>query len=63
VFTIPLSTFADKDIQCIENYSIGHMRAGEGYKFNWFDVENAVEEYPESWSAQFGLGGGSDESS
>jgi len=39
------------------------MRAGEGYKFNWFDVENAVEEYPESWSAQFGLGGGSDESS
>lgn len=60
VFTIPLATFANKQIQCIENYSIGHMRAGEGYKFSWFDEDNA-ENYKRSWSSNFGLGGGSDE--
>tara|TARA_B110000285_G_scaffold61450_1_gene70649 strand:- start:595 stop:735 length:141 start_codon:yes stop_codon:yes gene_type:complete len=36
------------------------MRAGEGYKFSWFDEDNA-ENYKRSWSSNFGLGGGSDE--
>ena len=61
VFTIPLSTFADRGIQCIENYSIGHMRSGEGYKFSWYDEDN-VQNYRQSWSTRVGLGGGNDES-
>ena len=36
------------------------MRAGEGYKFSWYDEENAGD-YRRSWSSRFGLGGGNDE--
>lgn len=40
IFAIPMSTFGNSGIDCIENYEIAHMRDSEGYKASWYDAEN-----------------------
>jgi hypothetical protein len=44
IFTVPLSLFADKNVDCVTDYQIGHLRTGEGYSDDWYDVDGETNQ-------------------
>lgn len=40
IFVMPITLFANRNIDCVTDYQIGHLRTGEGYTDDWFDVED-----------------------
>ena len=37
---MPLETFTNKDIDCVNDFQVAHLRDGEGYSDNWYDMED-----------------------
>ena len=52
IFIVPLSLFANQYVDCITDYQIGHLREGEGYSNDWYDVDD--ESNFENFSGQSG---------
>lgn len=46
-----MSLFANKNVDCITDYQIGHLRDGEGYSNDWYDVDD--EDNYESFSGNY----------